>query len=98
MELRMFSVYDVKAEVYHPPVYCHNEAHAQRFFCVQFLDSNSMVGRFPHDFKVFEIGVFNDENGIVLPLEKPRFIVEAVVLLAEHGGKELIDGNNNRET
>lgn len=65
MKLKMFAVYDSKGEVYTPPFCMKTEGQAIRSFIETVNDKTSQIGKYPEDFTLFEIGVFDDEKGIV---------------------------------
>lgn len=66
MNYGMFSMHDAKAGIYSQPFYAPNRAVAQRHFQAAMDDPQSMVSKFPADFRLYEVGVFNDVTGVVL--------------------------------
>lgn len=62
MILKMYSVYDRKTEIHHPPAFCHNTGHALRFFTDVFTSPDNVFGKHAEDYQIFEIGTFNDED------------------------------------
>lgn len=69
MMMRIFSVYDSKANAYGSPFFMPNQAMALRSFAAAALDKNSGIGQFPTDFTLFEIGTFDDSGGLIQPIE-----------------------------
>lgn len=63
MKLKVFSILDTKADVFHAPFYFGAVGLAVRAFKDLANDSNSTVSRHPDDFRLFEIGVFDDQSG-----------------------------------
>ena len=63
--MKLFSVYDAKAECFSPPFCALATGAAIRSFTddVNSGDPKSPIAMHPHDFVLFEIGVFNDGDG-----------------------------------
>lgn len=76
MNLEMFSVQDVKAGVFNPPQCFNNVETMKRAFTREFNKENSMVNQFPHDFRVFKVGTYNDGTGEVTKLPTPKLVLE----------------------
>lgn len=57
---KVFSVYDVKSEVYGRPFCAVAVGEALRAFKDLASDKNTTVGRYPDDFKLCQVGEFND--------------------------------------
>lgn len=61
--LQMFAIYDKKTQTYRAPFFCHHEIEAHRAF-IQARDStNSELSRFPGDFELRYVGVFDESTG-----------------------------------
>jgi len=72
--MRMFimSVRDVKADQFSRPFFALALGEALRTFQMECENPESMLHRFPDDFRLFRIGEFNQGSGILLgeaPLE-----------------------------
>lgn len=63
MIFKIFAVQDVKADLYGPPFYMSTTAEALRAFTDLVNDPNTTVGRHPGDFRLMEIGEWNNETG-----------------------------------
>lgn len=63
MILRLYSLYDEKTEIFHPPYFCHNAGHAVRTFSELFSRPGTTVNRHPGDFTLYETGEFDDSTG-----------------------------------
>jgi len=63
--MRMYSVYDTKAEQYGTPVYCRTDAEARRQFGQVVNDENTEFAKHPEDFLLYRVGSFDQESGIV---------------------------------
>lgn len=86
MILKLFSVYDRKSKIYQPPFYCHNVGHATRMFTGIFSEPGKVFSAFPYDFEVWESGSYDDQTGMVTPLEKIIYICTAADLLVTQDG------------
>lgn len=62
MVLKIYSVYDSKAEAYIPPMFYQSKGQALRQFSEVANDKTHQIGKYPEDFTLFEIGEFNDSN------------------------------------
>jgi hypothetical protein len=62
MILKVYSVYDSKAEAYLSPMYFQSKGQAVRSFTEVANDKTSAIGKYPEDFTLFEIGDFNDST------------------------------------
>ncbi len=62
MLLKMFTVYDSKAEAYLPPFYLPAAGAAVRHFTDTASDPNHAFGRHPGDYTLFQVGVFDDQH------------------------------------
>lgn len=63
MILKVFAVYDAKAECFSTPFFQATLGLAIRGFKDAANDANSAVGRHPADYTLFELGTFDDSNG-----------------------------------
>jgi len=94
MILRMYSVYDIKSKIYHPPQFCHNAGHATRMFKQQFSKTGSVMHDFPNDFQIFECGAYDDSTCQVEALQNPTLICTVADLLEELPQKDDPNGND----
>jgi len=63
--MRLYSIYDTKAESWGNPVSIRTDAEAIRMFKVVANDDQSEIGKHPEDFMLFRVGTFNNETGSV---------------------------------
>lgn len=77
MKLQIYSIYDKKGEVYHPPFYQHNDATAKRQFNEMCKDKNQPMAHYPEDYQLFRLGVFNDDSGKIEGVNNPTFVCNA---------------------
>ncbi len=63
--MKMFAVYDSKAEAYLPPWTAKTTAVALRRFEATAKDENSDFARFGADYTLFELGTWDEDTGLV---------------------------------
>lgn len=68
MKLKVFSVYDSAAKAYIPPFFVAEVGLAIREFQGCACDPNHHFCKFGSDFTLFEIGEFDDSNGVLTAL------------------------------
>lgn len=64
LTIKMFTVRDVKLEAYMQPFFMQSKGVAIRAFTETANDKNSAIGKNPDDFTLFELGTFNQSQGI----------------------------------
>lgn len=67
--LKVFSVFDSKADAYILPFFCVNTAVAIRGFSLACKDETSQFCRHPGDFTLFEVGTWDETPGLFVPYE-----------------------------
>lgn len=63
MILKAFSIYDVKSDSYATPFFMPATGMAVRAFTDLVNDANTTVHRHPGDYKLCEVGTFDDATG-----------------------------------
>lgn len=81
MEIKLYSIFDKKTAVYQPPIFCHNQGHAQRHIIDVFTGKNYTVSKFPEDFTLYEVGEFNDVTGVLNAYITPQHVCEISTLI-----------------
>lgn len=66
MILQIFSVFDVKSDLYGVPFFMPSRGQAIRAFSDLAVDPQAVVSRYPDDFQLRVIGSFNDATGEVV--------------------------------
>lgn len=79
---RVYSIYDIKALAYAPAFCMTTDGIAVRAFKELVDDNNTSVGRHPADFKLYCIGVFDDQRGIIEGVQPPEHVVDAISLVS----------------
>ncbi|UOF80675.1 DNA binding protein vP5 [Microviridae sp.] len=70
MKLKVFSVYDSKAEAYLQPFFSTTLGMATRMFGDAVKDQQHNFNKHAADFTLFQIGEFDDENGLLVSVNK----------------------------
>lgn len=70
MVRKIFSVYDVKAEIFNQPFFMSTKGEALRAFSDLANDSQSSIAKHPGDYKLVYIGMFDDVSGEVDEVER----------------------------
>lgn len=63
MVLKVFTVFDSKAEAYLNPIYFQTKGQAIRAFSDTAKDGQSMISKHPQDYTLFEIGEYDQLKG-----------------------------------
>jgi len=66
MILRVFSVYDSKSESYDMPFYTRMSGDGIRMFSDAVKSPKSRFNAHPGDYTLFEIGIFDDNKGLLV--------------------------------
>lgn len=69
MKHLLFSIYDSKAETFYKPIPDISVGSMLRNFQELSNDKNTVVGKHPEDFTLFQIGEWDDDKGEVIMLE-----------------------------
>lgn len=81
MTYSLYSLRDQKGDFYAPKVY-QNEPSAVREIAMLVNDSTSGVLSFaPRDFTLYEVGQFDSEKGLLVPVSPCRFVVNCADLV-----------------
>lgn len=72
MILKIFTVYDSKAEAFLQPFMFNSAGQALRAFVDSVNDSNHQFARHPEDFTLFELGTYDDNGAKFDLLDSPK--------------------------
>lgn len=78
MVLKVFSLYDSKAEAYMQPFFMQGKGQAIRALSDLVADEKSQVSRHPEDFTLFEIGEYDDVRGTFTNCTTPKSLGVAI--------------------
>lgn len=77
MELRIYTVRDSKGEIYNQPFFKKTQAEAERDFLTLSNDPKSILSQYPEDFDLYYLGMYDDQTGVISPLDAPKHIARA---------------------
>jgi len=77
-KLKVFSIRDSKAEVYNQPWFAKTYGDGERTFHKITNDPQSMVNTYPDDFDLYCLGEYDDQSGLLVPLDTPKHIIKGV--------------------
>ncbi len=98
MILKIYSVYDSKAEAFLPPFFQATKAMAIRIFENVANDPKHQFGANPADYTLFEIGQFDDESAKIEAHKTPHNIglaIEFKTLQEDTSTREMFPGNES---
>lgn len=64
MNIKVFSLYDIKAKVFQTPFFMQNQGTALRAFSDLVNDERSFVNKHPEDYQLYHVGDFDDEKAL----------------------------------
>jgi hypothetical protein len=88
MVLKMYSVYDQKAEVFNPPFFQNTHGQAERSFRQTVSDEKTMMNKYPEDYDLYYLGEYDDNTGKFNPLASPEHQLKAIQLVQEKEKRE----------
>lgn len=92
MKLMVCSVFDVKASAFMSPFFVPNVNIARRSFGDAVLDSSTGISKHVGDYKLYQVGVFDDNAGVFESFSKPEFLANASDFVVKPEGVK--DGKN----
>lgn len=94
--MKVFSVYDDKADAFLQPFFMRTEQEAIRAFIGAATEANHQFNLHAADFTLYEIGTFSEQVGSIIPLDPIRGLGNALIArqsvltgLAEAAEKEI---------
>lgn len=82
-KLKLYTVYDKKTQTYDKPFTAKTHGEAERMFGTAAKDTETLLGRHPEDFSLWNIGSFNPYTG-ELETQKPNHITDALAFAANN--------------
>lgn len=64
MELKIYSIYDAKAEAWLRPLFAQDNGSMLREFSDVANDKNHPIGKHPEDYALYELGTWDDKKGV----------------------------------
>lgn len=78
MQLKIYSIRDTKAEVFHPPFFQKSHGEAERSFSELLRDEKSLIYKYPEDYDLYYLGNYDDQTGKITPNNSPEHQLKAV--------------------
>jgi len=73
-----YCVLDTKSGVYNQPYFLINDAVAIRQFQAIISNEETMIAKYPEDFRLYCIGAFDMVTGLITPEKAPREIANGI--------------------
>lgn len=86
--MRMYSIFDQKAEVFLQPVFFRAHGEAMRQLETELRNPESMMGAHPEDFVLFHVADFDVDTGVLSVVEPPLVLSRASDLIPRQNGSE----------
>jgi len=86
MTLKVFSIRDQKAEVFNTPFFQKTHGEAERSFRELVANDQTMPGKYPEDYDLYYLGEYNDQNGLISPVDTPQHLIKAVSIKTQLKG------------
>ena len=77
MVIKIYSIYDEKAEAYSRPYYSSHHGEAIRAFQDAVTEQGSRFGKHPADYKLYCIGEYDDNTGCIKGVTNPTYLASA---------------------
>lgn len=84
MVKNVYSVRDVKTG-FGPLLVMDNDAVALRSFSISCQQTDSLMHWCPADYALYAVGSFDDDSGILMPLDVPHHIADAIAVCSKDG-------------
>ncbi|QXP08259.1 MAG: nonstructural protein [Arizlama microvirus] len=78
-----YSILDVKSKIYNNPHFLINDAVAIRQFGIIVNDKESIISKYPEDFRLYRVGTFDMNTGKITSEINPVEIAHGLNLKAE---------------
>lgn len=89
MQLKIFSIYDTKAEWYSQPFFARANGEALRSFINIINDKKHPIGQHPQDYALFEIGLWDDQTAKIEMLKAPIALGNGIEFLEQEEAPNL---------
>ena len=73
--MKLYSIFDAKANTFCAPFVCVSNGVAVRQLMDLVQDEKTTISKYPEDFSLYFIGDFADDSGMLLPLDSVPVLV-----------------------
>ena len=81
MNLGMYTIYDVKADVYTTPFFLMNDEVAKRHVMSALQDPETTFFRHPADYTLYKVGEWDDQGAQLNPTNGPQLVTTLLELV-----------------
>lgn len=74
---QVLAVFDEKAEAFAQPYFVANEVVGMRAFKAACEDRDSLLFKFPEDYRLYQLGTYDDVTGRLECPDRPRLLMSA---------------------
>lgn len=78
MTYKIFSIRDAKSETFNPPFFQPTHGEAERNFRQACMDPQTMFHKFPEDFDLYYLGMYESNDGKFAVLDTPQHMIKAI--------------------
>lgn len=82
MKQKMYAIQDIKSDTFNAPFCSQNEATALRTVR-QAMQGESLLSQYPEDYRLFELGEYDDTRGTITSENEPKWIANLTELAAK---------------
>lgn len=93
-KVNIYSVYDSKVSAFGSPIFCINDAVAERCLAGVVSDPASVLSKNPGDFTLHRLGSFDDVSGLIEPAVSPVHVCNASAV-ARSVSLTMVKGGSN---
>jgi hypothetical protein len=83
MEKQIYSILDEKAEIHSPPFLAQNDGIAIRMVMDILRSPDNNLARYPADHKLVLVGIWDEINGEIMPLDGPPRLVDPITKIQQ---------------
>jgi len=85
MHLELYSIFDNKMQNYKPPVPVRHVTEAIRGIIKAAENKETDIHKYPSDFSLYKVGVFDDTKGVIEPVIPPQHVSNLADIIGQKG-------------
>lgn len=97
MKLRMFTLFDTMAECHSKPHFFKTTGEALRAITDAANSGDDPIAKHSKDYVVYELGVYDDNSGMLMPYENPKKIMNVGDLVSAQTDIETIETTRKKQ-
>lgn len=79
--MKILSVHDAKVNAFAQPFFMRTQAEAMRGWIEVVNDPSTQFNKHPEDFNLFLLGDFDEDTGVITPLNAPNAVASAISVI-----------------